>query len=117
MDSPPAAAHPFGAHFVRPNRAAPRFVNPLRGCDARHGPPTKTPPYGRHCCWWRWWESNPRPQDLRYELYMLIPSLISPWATRRAGKTHSQFSKDLTDWTLNTPAPRSYVGDSWDPDA
>jgi len=47
--------------------------------------------------WWRWWESNPRPQALRYELYMLIPSLISLQATRRAGKTCSQFSKDLTD--------------------
>ena len=48
---------------------------------------------------------------------MLIPSLISLWATRRAGKTHSQFSKDLTDLALNKPSPRSYVDDSWDPDA
>ncbi len=67
--------------------------------------------------WWRWWESNPRPQALRYEIYMLIPSLISLWATRRAGKTHSQFRKDLTDLALNMPSPRSYVDDSWDPDA
>lgn len=48
---------------------------------------------------------------------MLIPSLISLQATRRAGKTHSQLSKGLTVWTLNTPAPRSCVDDSWDPDA
>jgi len=67
--------------------------------------------------WWRWWESNPRPQALRYEVYMLIPSLISLQATRRAGKTYSQFSKVLTDLALNMPSPRSYVDDSWDPGA
>ena len=33
MDSPPSAAHPFGARFARPKRAAPRFVNPLRGFE------------------------------------------------------------------------------------
>ena len=48
---------------------------------------------------------------------MLIPSLILLCATRRAGKTHSQFSKVLTDLALNMPSPRSCVGDSWDPDA
>ena len=48
---------------------------------------------------------------------MLIPSLISLQATRRAGKTHSQLSKVLTDQTLNTPSLRSCVDDSWDPDA
>ena len=48
---------------------------------------------------------------------MLIPSLISLQATRRAGKTWSQFKKDLTGQALNTPSPRSCVGDSWDPDA
>ena len=32
---------------------------------------------------------------------MLIPSLISSLATRRAGKTSNQFSKDLTDQALN----------------
>ena len=67
--------------------------------------------------WWRWRESNSRPQVLRYEVYMLIPSLISLQATRRAGKTHSQFSKDLTVRALNMPLPRSCVGDSCDPDA
>ncbi len=67
--------------------------------------------------WWRWWESNPRPQALRYKIYMLIPSLISLQATRRAGKTYSQFSKVLTVRALNMPLPRSCVGDSWDPDA
>ena len=48
---------------------------------------------------------------------MLIPSLVLLWATRRAGKTHSQFSKDLTDQTLNMSSPRSCVGDSCDPAA
>ena len=48
---------------------------------------------------------------------MLIPSLISLQATRRAGKTHSQFCKDLTVRAQNMPLPRSYVGDSCDPDA
>jgi len=38
MDSLLPAAHRFAAHFVRPKRASPRFVNPLRGLDARHGP-------------------------------------------------------------------------------
>ena len=33
MDSPPSAAHPFGARFARPKWAAPHFVNPLRGCE------------------------------------------------------------------------------------
>jgi hypothetical protein len=42
--------------------------------------------------WWRRRESNPRPQVLRREVYMLIPSLISLLATRRAWKTNSQFS-------------------------
>ena len=42
--------------------------------------------------WWRRRVSNPRPQALRYELYMLIPSLISLRATRRAGKTCNQLS-------------------------
>jgi len=48
---------------------------------------------------------------------MLIPPLILLWATRRAGKTHSQLSKDSTVRALNIPLPRSCVGDSWDPDA
>jgi len=48
---------------------------------------------------------------------MLIPSLISLQATRRAGKTYSQFCKDLTVRAQNMPLPRSYVGDSCDPDA
>ena len=48
---------------------------------------------------------------------MLIPSLISLCATRRAGKTHSQFSKVLTVVTLNKPRPRSREVDPWDPDA
>jgi hypothetical protein len=46
----------------------------------------------RFCKWWRRRESNPRPQVLRPEVYMLIPSLISLAATRRAWKTVSQFS-------------------------
>ena len=48
---------------------------------------------------------------------MLIPSLISLQATRRAGKTHSQSGKDLTARAPNEPLPRSCVGDSRDPDA
>ena len=48
---------------------------------------------------------------------MLIPSLILLRATRRAGKTHSQSSKDLTGQALDMPSPRSCVGDSRDPDA
>ena len=117
IDSLPPAAHRFAAPFGRPKRAAPRFVNPLRGFSSQPLPTKKNRLAAVFRCWWRWWESNPRPQALRYELYMLIPSLISLRATRRAGKTHSQFSKDLTDWTLNGPAPRSCVGDSRDPDA
>jgi len=42
--------------------------------------------------WWRWRESNSRPQVLRAEVYMLIPSLVLPEATRRAGKTSGQLS-------------------------
>jgi len=68
-------------------------------------------------CWWRRRGSNPRPQALHYELYMLIPSLISLRATRRAGKTCNQLSKDLTVQALNMPLPRSCVSDSWDPAA
>ena len=48
---------------------------------------------------------------------MLIPSLILLSVTRRAGKTHSQFSKVLTDATLNKPLPRFREVDPWDPDA
>ena len=48
---------------------------------------------------------------------MLIPSLISLLATRRAGKTGNQFRKDLTVQTLNMSLPRSCVSDSWDPTA
>ncbi len=48
---------------------------------------------------------------------MLIPSLILLWATRRAGKTHSQFSEDLTVAALNKPLPRFREVDPWDPDA
>ena len=97
MDEPPPAIHRCAAHFVRPKRAAPRFVNPLRGFSSRPLPAKqKYRPEGGIDVWWRWWESNPRPQVLRYEVYMLIPSLISLQATRRAGKTYSQFCKDLT---------------------
>ena len=67
--------------------------------------------------WWRWRESNSRPQALRPEVYMLIPSLILLRATRRAGKTHSQFSKGLTAATLNTPRQRSREIDLRNPDA
>ena len=67
--------------------------------------------------WWRWRESNSRPQALCFEVYMLIPSLILLCATRRAGKTHSQFSKVLTDATLNKPLPRFREVDPWDPNA
>ena len=91
----------------------------------RYASPTRTAPTNKKShpggvafsVWWRWRESNSRPQALRYEIYMLIPSLISLWATRRAGKTYSQFSKDLTVWALNMPASRSCVGDSRDPNA
>ena len=76
--------------------------------------PRKAGPKG---IWWRWWESNPRPQALCSKVYMLIPSLVLLWATRRAGKTHSQFSADLTGQTLNKPSPRSCEVDPWDPDA
>ena len=62
-------------------------------------------------------KSNPRPQALHYGVYMLIPSLISLPATRRAGKTCNQSSKDLTDQTLDMSSPRSCVGDPWDPAA
>ena len=118
MDPLPAAAHPFGAPFVRPKRAPPRFVNSLRELDLHRADNKKGHPDGvAFFCWWRWRESNSRPQVLRYEVYMLIPSLISLQATRRAGKTHSQFSKDLTVRALNMPLPRSCVGDSSDPDA
>jgi len=48
---------------------------------------------------------------------MLIPSLISLSATRRAGKTHSQFSRDLTTFALNKRLSRSCEVDPWDPDA
>ena len=48
---------------------------------------------------------------------MLIPPLISLRATRRAGKTHSQFSEDLTVATLNKSLPRSCEVDPWNPDA
>ena len=61
--------------------------------------------------WWRRRVSNPRPQALHYGVYMLIPSLISLTATRRAGKTISQSSKNLTDQTLDMSSPRSCVGD------
>ena len=67
--------------------------------------------------WWRWRESNSRPQALRFGVYMLVPSLISLQATRRAGKTSNQFSKNLTGQTLNVSSPRSCVGDPWDPAA
>ena len=118
MDEPPSAAHPCGAHCVRPKRPAARFVNSLRESDSHRAANKKGHPYGAaFLYWWRWRESNSRPQALRYEIYMLIPSLISLWATRRAGKTYSQFSKDLTVWALNMPASRSCVGDSRDPNA
>ena len=61
--------------------------------------------------------SNRRPQALRFGVYMLIPSLISLQATRRAGKTCNQFRKDLTGQTLNKSSPRSCVGDPWNPAA
>ena len=48
---------------------------------------------------------------------MLIPSLILLRATRRAGKTHSQFGKDLTVAAPNKQLPRSRGIDPWDPDA
>jgi len=67
--------------------------------------------------WWRRRVSNPRPQALRFGVYMLIPSLISLRATRRAGKTCNQFSKNLTVQILNISLPRSCVGDPWDPAA
>jgi len=97
MDEPPAASHPCGAHFVRPKRTVSRLVNSLREFDLHRADNKKGHPDGAaFFYWWRWRESNSRPQALRYEVYMLIPSLISLWATRRAGKTHSQLSKDLT---------------------
>ena len=48
---------------------------------------------------------------------MLIPSLISLWVTRRAGKTHNQFSECLTLVTLNKPQARSREVDPWVPNA
>jgi hypothetical protein len=40
---------------------------------------TKKPPrWGGFPVWWRWRESNSRPQALCPKVYMLIPSLISP---------------------------------------
>ena len=118
MDSLSSTAHRFAAPSGRPKRAAPRFVNSLRAFDSHRADNKKGHPDGAaFFCWWRWRESNSRPQALRYEVYMLIPSLISLQATRRAGKTHSQFSKDLTVRALNMPLPRSCVGDSCDPDA
>ena len=50
MDSLPAAAHPFGAHFVRPKRAVPRFVNPLRGFSSRPLPANKNTAHKGRCC-------------------------------------------------------------------
>src|SRR5690554_2658613 len=67
--------------------------------------------------WWRRRESNPRPQALRSELYMLIPSLFSRRATRRTGKTRSQPGKVLAVRTPGLSSPRSRVADPWDPDA
>ena len=46
--------------------------------------------------WWRRRELNPRPQALRFKVYMLISSLISLQVTRRTRKANSQFSKVLT---------------------
>ena len=48
---------------------------------------------------------------------MLIPSLVLLRATRRAGKTHSQFGEDLTSRIPNKPFSRSREVDPWDPDA
>ncbi len=66
------------ARLARPKRASLRFVNPLRELSSR---PLPTKQENRlaavFLCWWRWRESNSRPQVLRYEIYMLIPSLIS----------------------------------------
>ena len=67
--------------------------------------------------WWRRRVSNPRPQALRYEVYMLIPFLFSLPATQRTGKTCNQFSKYLTGQTLNVFSLRSCVGDPWVPAA
>jgi len=46
IDSLPPAAHRFAAPFGRPKRAAPRFVNPLRGFSSQPLPTNKKPPYG-----------------------------------------------------------------------
>ena len=83
----------------------------------RFSPKKKGPPMAALNCWWRWRESNSRPQALCSEVYMLIPSLVLLWATRRAGKTHSQFGKDLTVAAPNKQLPRSRGIDPWDPDA
>ena len=92
----------------------PHYVASLPShCPAKQ----KRRPAGGIVVWWRWWESNPRPQALRSGVYMLIPSLILLRATRRAGKTHSQFGKDLTAFAPNERRPRSREIDPWDPDA
>jgi len=41
IDSLPPAAHRFAAPFGRPKRAAPRFVNPLRGFSSQPLPTNK----------------------------------------------------------------------------
>jgi hypothetical protein len=50
MDESPPAPHRFAAHCVRPKRAAPRFVNPLRGFSSQPLPTNKNTAHkGRYC--------------------------------------------------------------------
>ena len=83
----PSLALALRARCARPPRPSWRDVSPLRGYStlARHN--KKGHLSVAFICWWRRRVSNPRPQALRYGVYMLIPSLISSQATRRAGKT------------------------------
>jgi hypothetical protein len=52
------------------------FVNPVRVLIHTIATNKKATLVGGLCVWWRRRESNPRPQILRFQLYMFIPSII-----------------------------------------
>ncbi len=70
-----------------------RHDRELRGRVSEPPPKKWGPQPGPPFFWWRRRESNPRPQVLRPEVYMLIPPLISSRTTRQAGTIRDQLRK------------------------